>query len=55
MRQRFENFIASHLLKLVHFLYDYDRYRMNLNFLRNADKKEVDFFVTVDNMSMVCG
>jgi len=22
---------------------------MNLNFLRNVDKKEVDFFVTVDN------
>ena len=53
--KRFENFIASHLLKLVHFLYDYEGYRMNLNFLRNADKKEVDFFVTVDNMSMVCG
>ena len=47
--KRFENFIASHLLKLVHFLYDYEGYRMNLNFLRNVDKKEVDFFVTVDN------
>ena len=47
--KRFENFIASHLLKLVHFLYDYEGYRVNLYFLRNADKKEVDFFVTVDN------
>ena len=47
--KRFENFIASHLLKLVHFLYDYEGYRINLNFLRNVDKKEVDFFVTVDN------
>ena len=47
--KRFENFIASHLLKLVHFLYDYEGYGMNLYFLRNVDKKEVDFFVTVDN------
>ena len=47
--KRFENFIASHLLKLVHFLYDYEGYGMSLNFLRNVDKKEVDFFVTVDN------
>jgi predicted AAA+ superfamily ATPase len=47
--KRFENLIASHLLKLVHFLYDYEGYGMNLNFLRNVDKKEVDFFVTVDN------
>jgi hypothetical protein len=38
--KRFENFIASHLLKLVHFFYGYEGYRINLNFLRNADKKE---------------
>jgi len=46
--RRFENLMASHLLKLVHFLYDYEGYRTNLNFLRNVDKKEVDFLVTVD-------
>lgn len=45
---RFENMIASHLLKWVHFLYDYEGYRAELYFLRNVDKKEVDFFVTVD-------
>ncbi len=46
--KRFENLIASHLLKLVHFLYDYEGYRANLNFLRNVDKKEVDFLVSID-------
>ncbi|MGD2090672.1 MAG: ATP-binding protein [Candidatus Aminicenantes bacterium] len=45
---RFENMIASHLLKWVHFLYDYEGYRAELYFLRNVDKKEVDFFITVD-------
>jgi predicted AAA+ superfamily ATPase len=45
---RFENMIASHLLKWVHFLYDYEGYRAELYFLRNIDKKEVDFFVTAD-------
>jgi predicted AAA+ superfamily ATPase len=45
---RFENMIASHLLKWIHFLYDYEGYRAELYFLRSIDKKEVDFFVTVD-------
>jgi predicted AAA+ superfamily ATPase len=45
---RFENMIASHLLKWVHFLYDYEGYRAELHFLRNVDKKEVDFFITVE-------
>ncbi len=45
---RFENLIASHLLKLVHFLNDHDGYKTQLCFLRNVDKKEVDFLVTVD-------
>ncbi len=46
---RFENLIASHLLKMVHFLYDYEGYKTGLHFLRSIDKKEVDFLVTVDN------
>ena len=45
---RFENMIASHLLKWVHFLYDYEGHKAGLYFLRNVDKKEVDFLVTVD-------
>ena len=46
--KRFENCMASHLLKLVHFLQDYEGYNAGLYFLRNVDKKEVDFLVTID-------
>ncbi len=46
---RFENMIASHLLKFVHFLKDYEGYRMDLKYLRSAEKKEVDFLITCDN------
>lgn len=45
---RFENMIAAHLLKLCHYLYDYEGYKVELNFLRNVDKKEVDFLVSVN-------
>jgi len=45
---RFENLIASHLLKFVHFITDYEGYRAELYFLRDVDKREVDFLVTID-------
>lgn len=45
---RFENMVASHLLKFCHLLYDRDGVRAELFFLRDVDKKEVDFLVTVD-------
>jgi predicted AAA+ superfamily ATPase len=45
---RFENFIASHLLKLVHFLQDWEGYKAQLHYLRSIEKKEVDFLVTID-------
>ncbi len=51
---RFENMTASHLLKFVHFLYDYQGYKAGLYFLRNVDKKEVDFLVTVDGKPWFC-
>ena len=46
---RFENLIASHLLKFVHFLRDYEGYRMELKYLRSVEKKEVDFLITCNN------
>jgi predicted AAA+ superfamily ATPase len=46
---RFENLIASHLLKFTHYLNEYEGYKCNLNYMKNVDKKEVDFLVTVDN------
>jgi len=42
---RFENFVASHLLKYCHFQEDTEGYRMELRFLRDTDKREVDFVV----------
>ncbi|MCP5052482.1 MAG: ATP-binding protein, partial [bacterium] len=45
---RFENLVASHLLKWVHFLHDYEGYKAELYFLRTVDTNEVDFLVVVD-------
>ncbi len=45
---RFENLIASHLLKLVHFLKDHEGYSAELHFLRDRSKREVDFLVSID-------
>jgi len=45
---RFENFIASHLLKLCHFREDTEGFKMELRFLRDTDKREVDFVVLED-------
>lgn len=42
---RFENFIASLLLKFCHFREDTEGYSMELRYLRDTDKREVDFVV----------
>ncbi len=46
---RFENLIGSHLHKFSNYLNEHEGYRSNLHYLRNVDKKEVDFLVTVDD------
>lgn len=46
---RLENVVASHLLKLCHFLYDAHGYRADLYFLRDVEGREVDFLVTMDD------
>jgi predicted AAA+ superfamily ATPase len=46
---RLENIVASHLLKLCHFLYDAHGYRIHLYFLRDVEGREVDFLVTIDD------
>lgn len=46
--KRFENMVALHLLKLVDWLYDWQGYRVSLNFLRDTAKREVDFLISVD-------
>jgi predicted AAA+ superfamily ATPase len=42
---RFENFVASHLYKYCHFIQDTQGYKMELRYLRDTDKREVDFVV----------
>lgn len=42
---KFENLVASHLLKYCHFLEDTEGDTMELRFLRDTDKREVDFVV----------
>lgn len=43
---RFENLVASHLLKLCHFLNDTEGYRTELYYLRDIEGREVDFLVS---------
>lgn len=42
---RFENLVASQLLKYCHLREDTEGHRMELRFLRDTDKREVDFVV----------
>jgi predicted AAA+ superfamily ATPase len=46
--ERFENAVASHLFKFVSWLHDREGHRAKLYYLRDADQREVDFLVTVD-------
>ena len=43
---RFENLIASHLLKWVHFQQDCEGQNKDLYYFRDTDKREVDFILT---------
>lgn len=43
---RAENFVASHLLKAVHFWTDSGFGRYDLHYIRDKDQREIDFLVT---------
>jgi len=45
---RFENLVACQLLKYCHFIEDTEGYTMDLRFIRDTDKREVDFVVLKD-------
>jgi hypothetical protein len=45
---RFENMVASQLLKYCHWKEDVEGHRMELRYLRDTDKREVDFVVLRD-------
>ncbi|WP_347987115.1 ATP-binding protein [Methylomonas sp. AM2-LC] len=47
---RAENFIASHLLKAVHWWNDLGMGDFGLYYLRTKDQKEVDFLITKNNL-----
>jgi len=45
---RFENLVATSLLKRVHFLEDRDGYRYELRYIRDKEGREVDFAIVKD-------
>lgn len=45
---RFENLVAGQLLKYCHFIEDTEGYKMELRFIRDTDKREIDFVVLRD-------
>ena len=49
---RFENMVASHLLKYCHFFEDTEGEKMELRFLRDTDKREIDFVVMKNKKPM---
>jgi predicted AAA+ superfamily ATPase len=50
---KFENFIASQLLKYCHLLEDTEGFRMELRFLRDTDKREIDFVVLKEGQPLI--
>lgn len=51
---RFENMMASHLLKFCGFLFDVHGYKTKLYYLRDKEQREVDFLVSIDNKPWFC-
>ncbi|OIO75448.1 MAG: hypothetical protein AUJ85_03045 [Elusimicrobia bacterium CG1_02_37_114] len=52
--ERFENMIASHLLKFCDYLRNSEGYKATLHYLRDIEKREVDFLVAVDGKPWFC-
>ncbi len=50
---RFENLVASHMLKWVHFMQDWQGRDVDLAYFRDVDGREVDLIIT-DNKQPVC-
>lgn len=46
---RFENLVASQLLKYCHYLEDTQGYKMELRYLKDTDNREVDFVLLKDS------
>jgi len=50
---RFENLVAAHLLKLCHYLEDVEGLRVDLRYVRDTSKREVDFLLLKDQQPWV--
>jgi len=50
---RFENLMASHLLKWCHFTQDWGLPPLELHYLRDREKREVDFLLTLNRKPWV--
>lgn len=44
---KFENLVASHLLKFCHFLSDTEGYKAKIYYLRDNEGREIDFIITI--------
>ena len=44
----FENLVATHLLKKIQYIEDYEGFRQQLHFIRDKEGREVDFVITKD-------
>ena len=49
IRDRLENTVALALIKELHFLEDTTGSKVGLHYLRDKEKREVDFMVLIDN------
>ena len=52
--QKFENLVATHLLKRLQFLEDRDGYRYELAYIRDKEKREVDFVLLKERKVEQC-
>lgn len=50
---RFENMVACHLLKWVHYRQDVEGVDLELRFFRDTDRREVDFVVVEDRQPIL--
>jgi hypothetical protein len=50
--KKFENLVASHLLKFCHLMEDWEGYNMELRYIRNREGKELDFVVLKEGKPM---
>ena len=51
---KYENMIASHLLKFCHYLYDKEGFKADLHYIRDKEKREVDFLISIDKKPWFC-